>query len=199
MMLDAAGSGLADPVLDAQAHFRALMDAFAGPGRLLPFVPRLTPPAGLPAELAAAVLTLADHETTVWFDAALAARAPVAEWLAFHAGARLAADPAEAGFAVVTDVAAMPPLAAFAQGNDAYPDRSTTLLIAVDALAEEGALVLSGPGVDGERRLGVTPWPAGLTGQLGENRARFPRGVDLLFAAAGRIAALPRSTRIREG
>lgn len=197
-MLDGLGSGLADPVLDAQAHFRALMDTLARPGSIVPFTPTLHAPAGLPAELAAVALTLADHETTVWLDARLAADAAVAAYLAFHAGARISADPAKADFALIADLETMPGLDAFAAGDDAYPDRSTTIVAAVGALVPGGGLGLSGPGIEGERRLGVAPWPAGLTEALAANRARFPRGVDLILAAPGQVAALPRSTRIRE-
>lgn len=197
-MLDAASTGFADPVLNSQSHFRTLMDALARPGSIHAFTPRLTPPGGMPAELAAVALTLADHETAVWLDPGLAADPAIAAWLAFHAGTRITVDPGEADFALITEIEAMPPLAAFAAGDDAYPDRSTTLLIAVDALSAEGDLMLSGPGIESQRRLGVAPWPAALTEQLAANRALFPRGVDLVFAASGSIAALPRTTRIRE-
>ncbi|MBZ9936179.1 phosphonate C-P lyase system protein PhnH [Mesorhizobium sp. BR1-1-16] len=197
-MLDVASTGFADPVLDAQAQFRALADALARPGSLRAFTPRLTPPVGFPAALASIALTVADHETAIWLDPAFAADPGIAVWLAFHSGARTTSDPSEAAFAFVADIRAMPPLAAFGLGDEAYPDRSTTLVIAVESLAEEGALVLSGPGIETDRRLGVTPWPEGFSAQFAANRALFPRGVDLILAAQGVIAALPRTTRIRE-
>ncbi|HWJ75762.1 MAG TPA: phosphonate C-P lyase system protein PhnH [Kaistia sp.] len=197
-MLDTASTGFADPVLDAQAHFRKLMDALARPGSIRAFTPGLTPPGGMPVELAAIALTLADHETAVWLDPVLAADPAIAAWLAFHTGARITTDPAEAAFAFVADIGTMPPLAAFAAGDDAYPDRSTTLVIAVNELTAEGTLILSGPGIERERRLCVVPWQTSLSDELAANRALFPRGVDLILAASGCIAALPRTTRIRE-
>ena len=198
-MLDAASTGFADPVLDGQAAFRNLMDAMARPGTVVAFPAAVTPPGSLTAELAAIALTLADHETVVWLDPLLAADAAIGAWLAFHTGARVTADPAEAGFAFLSGFAALPPLGAFAAGDDAYPDRSTTLVIAVEALEPVGDLALAGPGIDGEQRLGVAGWPDGLTDALAANRALFPRGVDLVLAAPGAIAALPRTTRIKEG
>ncbi len=197
-MLDSLSTGFAEPVLEAQSAFRALMEALARPGSLQALNAALTPPGVLPAELAIVALTLADHETAVWLDSALGADPSVAAWLAFHTGARITADPAEATFAFVTDIDALPRLGDFAAGDDAYPDRSTTLVVAVDHLAAEGCLVLAGPGIDGERQLGVAGWPAGLTDELAANRALFPRGVDLILAAPGTLAALPRTTRIRE-
>ncbi len=197
-MLDSQSTGFSDPVMDAQSAFRALMEALARPGSLQEFGATLIPPGALPAELAIVALTLADHETAVWLDGTLAADPSVAAWLAFHTGARITADPAEATFAFVTDLDALPPLTDFAAGDDAYPDRSTTIVIAVDQLAAEGSLSLAGPGIDGERQLGIAGWPAGLTAELTANRALFPRGVDLVFAAPGTLAALPRTTLIRE-
>ncbi len=197
-MLDTISTGFDDPVLASQSHFRALMDALARPGSLQSFAADMVPPNGLSRELAAIALTLADHETLVWLDPPLAADPAVAAWLAFHTGARLTADPAEAAFAFVSDFAALPPLADFAPGDDAYPDRSTTIVVAVTELAARGPLALAGPGIDGERRLAVAGWPAGLTEAFAANRALFPRGVDLVLAAPGHIAALPRTTRIRE-
>ncbi|MCX5478847.1 phosphonate C-P lyase system protein PhnH [Kaistia geumhonensis] len=197
-MLAADSTGFADPVLDAQSTFRTLMDAFARPGRVQRLGARLVPPAGLAAGLAAAALALTDHETAVWLDPPLAADRSVAAYLTFHTGARLTADPKEAAFALVSDLDALPPLGSFSVGDDAYPDRSTTIVACVSALSASGALRLAGPGIDGERRLGVAPWPARLTAELAENRALFPRGVDLVLVAPEAVAALPRTTRIVE-
>ena len=191
-------SGLADPVLDAKAHFRAVLDALARPGTVVPFAPVLVPPAPLTPALAALALTLADYEAPLWLDGRLAAAGDVAAYLRFHTGARLVADPREAAFALVADFAALPPLAAFALGTDEYPDRSTTILAAVQALDDGAALVLRGPGIRGEAGLRVAPWRDGLTGELAANRALFPRGVDLVLAAPDGLAALPRSSEVRE-
>src|SRR6185312_9267216 len=73
--------GFADPVLDAQSCFRAVLDAMARPGRLHQAGSGLTPPAPLHQATAAMLLTLADGDAPVWLDpAASAAR----EWVLFH-------------------------------------------------------------------------------------------------------------------
>jgi alpha-D-ribose 1-methylphosphonate 5-triphosphate synthase subunit PhnH len=191
-------AGFADPVLAAQAHFHALMDALARPGTIHDFPAALDAPAPLTAELAAVALTLVDHEVTLWLDAPLAASKAVVDYLRFHTGARIVADPAEAAFALVSEIAAMPALADFNQGTDEYPDRSTTIVVAVDVISASGALELAGPGIRDRASLGIAPWRAGLTLEIAANGAQFPRGVDLVFTCNRQVAALPRTTRVSE-
>ena len=190
--------GFADLVLDGQRTFRAVMDALANPGALQPLAELPAPPAPLTPELGALALTLCDHDSPVWLDARLAAAPLVGDWLRFHTGAPLVADPAEAMFALVADPAGLPRLETFAQGTDEYPDRSTTLLVALSGLDGGPALTLTGPGI--ERSLAFAPpvQQPDFWVQWGDNNARYPRGVDLVLAAGGRIAGLPRTTRIGE-
>ncbi|NBB71005.1 MAG: phosphonate C-P lyase system protein PhnH [Alphaproteobacteria bacterium] len=185
-----------DPALGAQAAFRALLDALARPGTPQAMGPDLpTPPTGMGAGLYAAILALADFETTVWLAPELA---DAAADLRFQLGARLVAAPAEPAFALAADGAALPPLAAFAQGDDAYPDRSTTLLVEVSALRTDGGWRLTGPGIASESRLGVAGLPADFVAQWTENHARFPRGIDLFLFHDTTVVSLPRTTDIRE-
>lgn len=202
-MTVAPPAAFADPVAEAQAAFRALLDATARPGE----TPAVAPPGRLsgggpgrilPGTLATVLLALADHTTPVFLDRALAAEGVVGPWLAFHAGAPIAADPTEAVFAAVADPRAMPPLDAFPPGTDAAPERSATLLIALATLSDGPPLTLSGPGIDGTRALGPAPLPADFVAAWSRNAGLFPRGVDLVLAAGGRIACLPRTTRIAE-
>lgn len=194
----ALASGFDRPVHDAQGCFRAVMRAMARPGLVTPLATSLAPPAPLTPDLAAIALTLADAEAPLWLDAALAASDDVRAFLRFHTGARIVDGPREAALALVADAARPPDLDAFAQGTDAYPDRSTTVVVAVDALVEGEGLRLQGPGVNGVARLSIVPALPGLTERLRANAASFPRGIDLVFAAPGRVAALPRSSRLAE-
>ena len=47
------------------------------------------------------------------------------------------------------------------------------------------------------RPIAPAPLPRHFVEQWKQNRARFPRGVDLVLAAPEGIACLPRTTRIR--
>lgn len=190
----------ADPVFDAQASFRALMDAMARPGSIQPVPASTQPPDPLSPNAAAIALTLCDGDTPLWLDPILgqstAVAGAVAGWLGFHTGAPFAATPADAHFALVAEPARLIALENFAQGSQEYPDRSTTLILQVSSLSDGEKLLLEGPGIDGSTFFAPTPLPRHFIEQWRQNGARFPRGVDLVFAAPEGIACLPRTTRI---
>ncbi|MFS8035663.1 phosphonate C-P lyase system protein PhnH [Xanthobacter sp. AM11] len=190
----APAAGFADPVHDAQATFSALMWAMAQPGRPVALATRLAPPPPLSPELAAAALALFDYETPVFLDAPLAAVPEVALFLRFHTGAPLVSEPAGARFALVADAAHLPDLALFPQGEPDFPDRSATVIAAVETLSD-APLLLEGPGIAGTRGFGAAPLPGDFAARLRANRAVFPLGVDLILCAPGAVAGLPRSVR----
>jgi len=196
--MNAVAAGFAEPVLAAQATFRVVMDAMARPGAVRPLA-GIAAPAPLSPTAAAIALTLLDYETPFWLDAPLTNSGEVARFVSFHTGARVTADPAAAAFAFVAAPAAAPLFARFAQGSAEYPDRSTTLVLQIARLAEGDGMVLRGPGIAGTRRLAASPLPADFLDQLAENRAQFPRGVDILLAAPDAIAGLPRSLHVSGG
>jgi alpha-D-ribose 1-methylphosphonate 5-triphosphate synthase subunit PhnH len=183
-----------DPARESQQAFRAVMTAMAQPGRIAAVDAGFAPPAPLNAAAAAVLLTLADFETKVWSDAG--ADVSAAQFLRFHTGARLIDEPALADFAVISDPQSAPALDSFAQGTPDYPDRSATLIMQVEAFGQDWRL--TGPGIDGETRFSAAPLPEDFVAQWRDNHARFPRGVDVIFAGQGQIAALPRSTEIVE-
>jgi alpha-D-ribose 1-methylphosphonate 5-triphosphate synthase subunit PhnH len=181
--------GFADPVLDAQSCFRAVLEAMARPGR----VQRATAPAEVPPGLspaaAAVLLTLVDADTRLRLSAGPEAEA----WVRFHCGCRLVEDGADF---VLDPVARLPDLEA---GTEEEPERGATLILEVEALEEGVGWRLAGPGIRDVHRLRAPGAPAGLLADWAASRARFPRGVDLILTAGERLAALPRTTRIEEG
>jgi alpha-D-ribose 1-methylphosphonate 5-triphosphate synthase subunit PhnH len=211
----------ADPVLGAQAAFRAILDAMSRPGRIQR-VAAIAPPAPLAPAAAAAMLALADPATpactgagggamaatrwmrpgrliasrmarkAAWTDAGEAARA----WLAFHAGCPFVEAPGEAAFVLATG--APPPLAALHAGTDEEPERGATLILQVTALAEGGGWRLTGPGIAREHRLAVSGLAPDFATRWAEQRGLFPRGVDVILCAGDALAALPRTVLIGE-
>ena len=187
--MDTPFRGFADPVLDAQASFRAVLEALSRPGRVQPVVAPPEVPPGLSPAAAAVLLTLVDATTPL----RLAAGEQAARWVRFHCGCPLVRD----GAAFVLDPAAS--LSELEAGTEEEPERGATLILEVAALEDAPGWRLTGPGIRDAHRLRATGSPAGFLGDWATNRARFPRGVDVILCAGTRIAALPRTVRIEEG
>lgn len=185
--------GFADPVLDAQASFRAILEAMSRPGRIQRIEARITPPAPLCAAAGAALLSLADADTPLWLDAG----DTVAEWLRFHCGAPITPEIGAARFAVA--VGAAPSLESLDVGTDEDPQLGATLFLQVAGLEAGNGWRLTGPGIQHEHLLRVIGAPPGFLAAWARNRHLFPRGVDVLLCAGDMIAALPRSVMIAEG
>ncbi|BAT59114.1 alpha-D-ribose 1-methylphosphonate 5-triphosphate synthase subunit PhnH [Variibacter gotjawalensis] len=192
----AAHKGFADPVIESQRVFRAVMNALARPGSVQSLQTNLAAPFPLTPTLAAVALALADQDAPVWLDQPLRETKAVAEFLRFHTGAPIVDNPSESAFALVSAADRLPPLDQFAFGTPAFPDRSTTIVLPVGALGQGAAWILSGPGIAGETELRAGPLPDDFAEQWTENNALFPRGVDLILAAPGSVAALSRTTKI---
>jgi alpha-D-ribose 1-methylphosphonate 5-triphosphate synthase subunit PhnH len=192
MSITLALPGFADPVGEAQATFRAVLDAMARPGRLHRTGERLTAPSPLDQATAAVLLTLVDNETSLWLDsAATAAR----EWLAFHCGAAVVEAMDQAAFAVALS---LPDIAALSPGSHEAPEHSTTLILQVDALGVGTRYRLSGPGLREPALLAAQGLPERFVADWRCNHALYPRGVDVILCAGATLAALPRSVSIEE-
>lgn len=190
--------GFADPVLDAQRSFRALLDAMSRPGRVMTIEAGIQPPSPLSPAAGAVLLTLVDADTSLWLDPS--AKGAAADWLRFHAGCPIVEDPGAAAFAWAPGETA-PSLSGLHPGTEEEPEGAATLVIQVEALEESSAdgWSLTGPGIKDVHRLRVRGAPAGFAAAWRANRARFPRGVDVVLCAGDAIAALPRTVAIEEG
>ncbi len=185
-------AGFADPVLDSQASFRAVLDAMARPGSLHQVGGTLVAPALLCPAAAAVVLALVDGETSIFIDPAFA---DAADWVRFHCGVAPICDISAAAFVLATD---LPDLRSLACGSDEGPEDSATVIVQVTALGEGAAFTLMGPGLQHPRQLRVAGLPADFSARWAENHKLFPRGIDLILCAGDRLVALPRSLAITE-
>src|SRR3981081_3629371 len=169
--------GFADKVLSAQSTFRSVMDALARPGS----VQRIVAAAGTPLPMlrgtAAIALTLFDHDTPIWLDARMSATSDVAKWLKFHTGGPVGQDFSICSFALIGDASLLPDLDRFSFGSNEYPDRSTTLILQLESLAEGDTIELRGPGIDGIATMQAAIEPPDLFERLAINEKLFPRGI----------------------
>lgn len=181
--------GFGQPVFEAQATFRLVMDAMSRPGSIRHVEADVAAP-GLagPAQTALA-LTLCDADTPVW---CVDAPSELGAWFAFHTSAPLTKAPSEAAFAFLGRDETMPD--DLSLGTQDYPDRSATLIIEVRRFGEGERFRLAGPGINGYRDLIVDGLPDGFGAFRAANRALFPRGIDVVLTAGRDLVGLPRST-----
>jgi len=187
-----------DEIFDAQAHYRLLLDSMARPGKInvMPQL-ELTTPRGIHAAGALVGFALLNSDVSFYVDG-LAAE-DVSLYLLVNSSAR-PAEAEEADYVYLDGTAAAEILYRLKTGTLPYPESSATVIVAVEELGGETGLVLtlSGPGVDGERRLAVAGMGTALLEALVTINAEFPLGIDLVLTdPTGRIACIPRSSRVR--
>jgi alpha-D-ribose 1-methylphosphonate 5-triphosphate synthase subunit PhnH len=185
--------GLPDGVHDSQQAFRAVLDALARPGQMRHIGPAL-PGVALGGALARLLLSLSDDETPVWWQDA---DEGLPHWLRFHTAAPVAPRADAASFAVLADMAQLPPLTDFASGSAASPEFSCTMFIELPALAGGPTLEWRGPGIETVQRVGLPGLPDDFWVQWQANHASFPQGVDIVFTSGDSALGLPRTTRVR--
>lgn len=191
--------GFSDPVSEAQLTFRAILDALARPTRPIALTTAVAGTDSLTPAAAAVLLTLCDDATAIWLDDRLRSEVGAVEaWLAFHTGAPVVASPGKASFAVVSSPAALPQLSIFAEGTDEAPHTSATIIVLDPDLPRGKQFTADGPGFERPVSWSAPTFPADFATQWEANRAKFPRGVDLIIAAADTIVGLPRTTRLAE-
>jgi alpha-D-ribose 1-methylphosphonate 5-triphosphate synthase subunit PhnH len=195
-MLDLAdvAPGFADATLESQAVFRLGLAALAQPGTIAECAETPVPPRGAHAAANALLLALLDQDCRLWLSPSL--NGAVAGYLRFHTGCVLVGQPRYADFALVAVPDELPALDAFEVGSDECPDRSTTVILQVSALAVAGGWRLRGPGISGETRLRAAGLGADFVVQWNRNAALFPCGVDVFLVSGSRLCGLPRTTRI---
>lgn len=193
MNQQAFSAGFADPVHEAQTAFRAVLEALSRPGQPVA-IGRPVKGLALGPAMAHLLLALTDDDTPVWWQQP---GSEAADWLRFHTGAPVAETPADAAFAVIGDVGAMPALDRFAAGSVESPEHAATLLIEVPSLSAGPAVEWHGPGIREMQTVRLAGLPANFWTQWQANHAAFPQGVDIVFICADAVLGLPRTTRVR--
>ncbi|HEY2255945.1 MAG TPA: phosphonate C-P lyase system protein PhnH, partial [Variovorax sp.] len=203
MELSTLGAGFTDEAHGSQAVFRAVLQALSHPGRPVEVAHDAQVPSRGNAASAGLLLALMDADSRLWVSPTLAASDAPA-WLRFHTGCSIVNDPRQAQFAWIAEgPGELPPLDAFAQGSQSYPDTSTTCVIDMKAFAsdEEACAAgqrwtLRGPGIAGATQLAVHGLPAAFSLHWAANHALFPCGVDVLLASSRHVVGLPRTTQV---
>jgi alpha-D-ribose 1-methylphosphonate 5-triphosphate synthase subunit PhnH len=176
----------------SQRTFRALLEALAHPGRIVPLPAQVTgeaPPA------LAVPLALADLGQAVAVVGTDARR--WAERLSDTTSCSIGAA-AEADQVVVLDGATAALVGSLRRGTPLAPEQGCRLTLGCATLGEgDLRLGLEGPGVADRTEVLVSGVPAEVIEALVAANASFPAGIDtFLISAGGQVVGLPRSLTI---
>ncbi len=188
-------AGFENSVLDSQAIFRAVLNAFSFPGKVQTLDRMPVPPTQLTPATAAFLLMIADLDTPVWLDASANVK-PVQDFLRFHCGCPLVHEPMEAAIAIVSQPSQAPRLGMFAQGDELYPDRSATVIFQVSSFTQGRNVTARGPGVKGAIQFQIDGLPDWFWQDWVINHACYPLGIDVLLTSGTEAIGLPRSIQL---
>ncbi|MFW6435517.1 MAG: phosphonate C-P lyase system protein PhnH [Halovenus sp.] len=177
-----------DPVHDTRTCFRALVDAMSRPGTI-------TQSPTEPADHAV-LATLVDHEVTCWTPDETLRTALENE------GRLTAVDHTEASI-VHAPAPAECPVRDLKRGSLKEPSNGATVVYRVETLTADPkladdvtTLALSGPGIPGQRQLGVLGFSPTTARALADAQSTYPRGVDAVLTTERSIAAVPRAVEL---
>ncbi|MGF1683957.1 phosphonate C-P lyase system protein PhnH [Photobacterium minamisatsumaniensis] len=191
-------SAFTDAVHDSQACFRRLLTAMSEPGVVVT-LDRCHGFGSMMSATSQVLLAMADNSTPLWLSTSLSQDASATENIHFHSGAVTNAAPNKANFAVIAkqDLATLNlDSLSFNEGDEEYPDRSTTVIIETDSVEAGASFVLSGPGIQTQTTVKLGDLPTSLVDRLCEQGKQFPLGLDFIFVSGQQVVAIPRSTSV---
>ncbi len=185
-----------DFVHDTQAVFRQLLMASAHPMSVRSVAEQLPGFSWSHPELWVVGCTLMDNETTFYVEMDADLEKGLADLTLARHAAPNAADyiflSAQLNYDTIRSL-----FAGAKKGTLEDPQKSAAFLISCPELSGNVAAEARGPGIQGTRRLSLSPYVAGICGLRTEFDGDYPCGIDLFFLSGdGQVMALPRLCRV---
>jgi alpha-D-ribose 1-methylphosphonate 5-triphosphate synthase subunit PhnH len=188
-----------DIVFDAQQHFRLLLDSMSRPGKINTFPAMdILPPDGLNQAAALTGFALLNPDATYYI--AGDNREDLANYLLINTASQQA-DVTIADYIFLPEDHNGEGLENARTGTPVYPEDSATLIASAELISEqpcEGALaiLLKGPGVNGEAKVFVSGINPQLLDFVKEQNSEYPLGIDLIITDRdNNILCIPRSNK----
>jgi alpha-D-ribose 1-methylphosphonate 5-triphosphate synthase subunit PhnH len=188
-----------DIVFDAQQHFRLLLDSMSRPGKINTFPAMdILPPDGLNQASALTGFALLNPDATYYI--AGENSGDIATYLLVNTASQQA-EIAVADYVFLPEKYGIEGLEEARTGTPTYPEDSATFVAAVEQITEqqhEGslAIILRGPGVNGEANVFISGINPELLDFVKEQNAEYPLGIDLVITDRhSNILCIPRSNK----
>ncbi len=184
----------------ARDVFRAVLDAFANPGRIR----HLSCPTGSHGPAVAwPVLALADLEVTLAVVGEPTESADLGARLSRATGARLTPAIGDADMVLLANGLTVDALTSCRVGTADAPEHGARVIAACSTIGSlpahgsRASVWVAGPGAAHGRRIDLGGVEPAAIEELGRINAAYPAGVDLVFVAPdGSIVGVPRSCRV---
>ncbi|SFG83149.1 alpha-D-ribose 1-methylphosphonate 5-triphosphate synthase subunit PhnH [Desulfotomaculum arcticum] len=189
-----------DLVHDIQRVYRKTVDAMSRPGLIVNIkdqAEKVDLEVGCFKSTVLLAMMLLDTETT--FKVVSEREAEIAKFIN-HLTYAKGAETQSAGFILVLHdakpLSLEETLKTACPGDLVDPHQSATIIVEADNLGYDGDLLLTGPGIDGERWIKVQT--AGSWVDIrAEKNSEYPLGIDLIFTDANdNVLCIPRTTQI---
>lgn len=187
--------GFQDPTFDATHVFRATLTAMSRPGEIQDLECLCAAPESLNSACAAIILALADMETHIWLSPEMD-NPQARDFIRFHTGCPITDTPKNATFAVINTQTNMATIKDLPVGTQEYPDRSATVIVAVDRMEATQGVTLTGPGIETSNNISLANISDAFWSWRERQSKIFPLGIDVIFASQNQISALPRTTSV---
>ncbi|WP_420548153.1 phosphonate C-P lyase system protein PhnH [Curvivirga sp.] len=189
--------GLQDPVHSSAEVFRVLAKVMSEPGT----VEELTEICGHPDELlkaaSAAILTLADMDTSLYLSSEL--DSPISRgFLTLHTGVKIVDSANQADFVIATQDTDISQYQDLPVGDPQYPDQSATLIIQVSNIRGSKKVTLNGPGIENIKQVQMPDLPDSFFSWRDMKNSLYPCGIDIIFASNTELMAIPRTTKLED-
>jgi len=188
-----------DTVFDAQQHFRLLLDSMSRPGKINTFTEMdILPPDGLNQAASLTGFALLNPEVTYYVTGDN--NDDIATYLLVNTASQ-EADISVADYIFLQEGHNANGLDNARTGTPIYPEDSATLIAAAILISEQPhkgslAIILKGPGVNGEAEVFVSGISIELLDFVKEQNAEYPLGTDLIITdRQNHILCIPRSNK----
>ena len=191
-----------DEIFDSQILFRSIFDGMSRPGKINQLsAVGITPPEAITRAAALVAFSLLNDDVSVML-AEPSER--VADYLRGNTAVRESSVDS-ADFIIGNADTTLSLIEQSKEGEPLYPEKSATFILMVDDMSTEPvtrgmALSLSGPGIDGTKKIFVSGISEKWLKERAEKNCEFPLGIDVIMTCEKGddcfVSCLPRTTQV---
>ena len=191
-------NAFSDKPVDSQTTFRHILTSMSEPG----VISTLTASGSfgkMSASMASIGQTLADATTSIYLSPNLLVDNDAIDNIKFYIESPITDEKEKSDFAFINNddlESSYKDFVNFPQGNNEYPELSTTIIVGVDSFEAGQKIKMTGPGIESERTMQLGNVSSEYLEYLVNRAPKFPLGLDFIFTCGDKILCLPKTTKL---